>query len=150
MKVVIQRVKSASVKVNSKTVSRIGKGMLLLVGLEKNDTEKEIEYCADKIAHLRFFECKEGKMNLSVMDISGEILAVSQFTLAGNVKKGRRPSFDSAMAPDPAENLFDKFCNRLSEKTNTKVKKGSFGDEMEVALINDGPVTFIIESREVI
>jgi D-tyrosyl-tRNA(Tyr) deacylase len=146
MKVVIQRVKSASVKVNSKTVSRIGKGMLLLAGLEKEDTEKDVEYCADKIAHLRFFECEQGKMNLSVMDISGEILAVSQFTVAGNIKKGRRPSFDSAMAPGQAEKLFDKFCDRLSNITNIQVKKGSFGDEMEVSLINDGPVTFIIES----
>jgi len=146
MKVVIQRVKSASVKVNSETVSKIGKGMLLLAGLEKNDTEKDIEYCAEKIAHLRFFECEQGKMNLSVIDIFGEILAVSQFTLAGNVKKGRRPSFDSAMAPDQAEKLFDKFCDKLSAITNIQVKKGSFGEEMEVSLINDGPVTFIVES----
>jgi D-aminoacyl-tRNA deacylase len=146
MKVVIQRVKSASVKVNSETVSKIGKGMLLLAGLEKEDTEKDIEYCAEKIAHLRFFECEQGKMNLSVIDVIGEILAVSQFTLAGNIKKGRRPSFDSAMAPDQAETLFDKFCDKLSEITNIQVKKGSFGEEMEVSLINDGPVTFIVES----
>ena len=146
MKVVIQRVKSASVKVNAKTVSQIGKGMLLLAGLEKNDTEKDIEYCADKIAHLRFFECDQGKMNLSVIDVKGEILAVSQFTVAGNIKKGRRPSFDSAMPPDQAEEMFNKFCDRLSEITDIQVKKGCFGEEMEVSLVNDGPVTFIVES----
>lgn len=147
MKVVLQRVKEASVDVGGETAARIGHGVCLLVGVEKGDTEKDIHYVADKIVDLRIFPDAEGKMNLSLRDIQGEVLAVSQFTLAGSVKKGRRPSFDRAEQPERAERLFDDFVKKIEER-GMKVEKGVFGALMDVRLVNDGPVTFIIKDRK--
>jgi D-aminoacyl-tRNA deacylase len=144
---VIQRVKRASVSVDGSIISSINKGLLVLAGIEKGDTSADLEYSAKKITELRIFEDDAGKMNLSVADINGEILAVSQFTLLGNVHKGRRPGFDNAMPPEIAKTAFDDFVNLIS-KTGLTVKTGSFGDHMEVSLLNDGPVTFVIDSRK--
>ncbi len=147
MKIVLQRVKQAAVEVNKQTVGRIDKGVCLLVGVEKGDTEEEALYLAQKITELRIFPDEEGKMNLSLLDLSGEVLAVSQFTLAASLKKGRRPSFDSAEDPEKAENLFRFFVNMIREK-GVKVETGVFGALMDIHLINDGPVTFILEKKK--
>jgi len=144
MKAVIQKVKKASVKVNHKVVGEIEHGLLVLAGFEKEDTEKNCDYAAKKIANLRIFDDENGKMNLSVQDVKGKILAVSQFTLAGSIKKGRRPSFDNAMKPNKAKVLFDYFVSQLKSQ-NLTVETGQFQEYMEVALINDGPVTFILD-----
>ncbi|HQO93244.1 MAG TPA: D-aminoacyl-tRNA deacylase, partial [bacterium] len=127
--------------------SLINKGLLVLAGIEKGDTVADLEYSAKKITELRIFEDDAGKMNLSVIDKKGEILAVSQFTLLGNVQKGRRPGFDNAMPPETAKTMFDDFVKMLSKSIST-VKTGSFGAHMEVSLLNDGPVTFVIDSRK--
>ncbi|MFC2158161.1 D-aminoacyl-tRNA deacylase [Acidobacteriota bacterium] len=147
MKVVLQRVKESSVSVQGKTVSRIGPGFCLLVGIEKGDSEAQAVYLANKIVELRIFPDTEGKMNRSLLDMGGEILAVSQFTLAGSVRKGRRPSFDKAEVPERAEELFVYFVGLLKER-GVKVETGMFGALMEVHILNDGPVTFIIEKTE--
>ena len=144
---VIQRVKSGSVSVDKSIISSINKGLLVLAGIEKGDTFADLEYSAKKITELRIFEDDAEKMNLSVIDVGGEILAVSQFTLLGNVQKGRRPGFDNAMPPETAKIMFDDFVKMLSQTIST-VKTGSFGAHMEVSLINDGPVTFVIDSRK--
>ena len=144
MKIVLQRVKQAAVKIEGKVVGQIGAGLCLLVGIEKGDSRKEAEYLAKKISELRVFADREGKMNLSLLDIKGEILAVSQFTLAGSLRKGRRPSFDRAEEPARAEALFHYFV-QLLRKRGLKVETGVFGAVMEVSLINDGPVTFILD-----
>lgn len=146
MRIVVQRVKESHVKVNEKIVGKIGKGLLLLVGIEKGDSENFLSYMAEKIVNLRIFPDENDKMNLSLLDAGGEILAVSQFTLAGSVEKGRRPSFDNAEAPERAEILFNKFVEILKSK-GAKVEKGEFRAMMEVYLINDGPVTFVLERR---
>lgn len=143
MKVVIQRVKRATVRANDLEAS-IGPGMLVLVGMETKDTEAECQWVAAKIASLRIFEDEQGKMNLGLSDVGGEILAVSQFTLAGSIQKGRRPGFDNAMATDPARVLFRRFLEHLKAQ-NVHVKSGFFQEHMEVELVNDGPVTFILE-----
>jgi D-tyrosyl-tRNA(Tyr) deacylase len=143
MKAVIQRVKRASVRSGDQS-SAIGPGLLVLVGLETGDTEEACAWAAAKIAGLRVFEDGDGKMNLGFADVGGEILAISQFTLAGSLAKGRRPSFDGAMAPDPARLLFQKFLELL-EAQHPRVRSGFFQEHMEVELINDGPVTFILE-----
>ncbi|MCP4581653.1 MAG: D-tyrosyl-tRNA(Tyr) deacylase [candidate division Zixibacteria bacterium] len=145
MRIVLQRVKSASVKVDNKTIGRIGKGFLVLLGAEKGDTRKEVEYWADKCAGLRVFEDNNGKMNLALSDVSGEMLVVSQFTLCAKLSKGRRPSFDNAMPPVDAEKLYESFCKTIADKGIT-VQTGSFGAKMDVELINDGPVTLILEN----
>lgn len=144
MKAVVQRVKSASVSINGKLFSSIGQGILVLLGIENSDTISEAEYVCSKLLKLRIFEDENEKMNYSVTDIGGEILVVSQFTLAGSVKKGTRPSFDNAMKPDDAEVLYEKFVEMM-RKSNLKIQTGKFGAMMEVSLINDGPVTFIVE-----
>jgi len=144
---VIQRVANASVSVDKSVISSINKGLLVLAGIEKGDTVADLEYSAKKITELRIFEDDAGKMNLSVIDKKGEILAVSQFTLLGNVQKGRRPGFDNAMPPETAKTMFDDFVKMLSKSIST-VKTGSFGAHMEVSLLNDGPVTFVIDSRK--
>ncbi len=144
---VVQRVAKASVKVDEKTVSSIKKGLLVLAGIEKDDEKKDMDYIIKKITELRLFEDGEQKMNLSVQDIDGELLVVSQFTLAGNVNKGRRPSFDNAMEPEKAERMFEEFVLDLS-KVHPKVQTGVFGAKMDVELTNDGPVTFMIDSRK--
>ncbi len=146
MKIVLQRVKEASVVIEGKKVSKIGRGVCLLVGVERGDESDVVEYLAKKVAELRVFPDDEGKMNLSLQDIGGEVLAVSQFTLAASVKKGRRPGFDKAEEPERAEALFDKLLSEL-EKNGLPVKTGRFGQLMEVHLINDGPVTFILEKK---
>jgi len=145
LKAVIQRVLNASVKVDGTGVSSIDKGILVLLGVEKGDVKRDATWLAEKIANLRIFEDDAGKMNLSVRDISGEILAVSQFTLAGNCAKGRRPSFDSAAAPDEANRLYEFFIGE-SRNMGFSVATGVFQADMQVSLVNDGPVTFILES----
>jgi len=145
LRIVLQRVLSASVKVDNEIVSRIGRGFLVLLGAEKGDTEKQVEYWADKCAGLRVFEDENGKMNLALSDIKGEMLVVSQFTLCANIAKGRRPSFDNAMPPPEAEKLYNDFCNILSDK-EIPVKTGIFGAKMAIELINDGPVTMVLEN----
>lgn len=147
MKVVLQRVKKASVVVEGNVVGRTNHGLCLLVGVEKGDGEEDVRFLAKKIAELRIFPDENGKMNLSVRDISGGILAISQFTLAGSVKKGRRPSFDKAEQPQRAEELFRSFVDRLRE-LSIHVETGIFAAMMEVSLVNDGPVTFILESHK--
>ena len=145
MRVVLQRVKNASVTVGGGRVSEIGAGLLLLVGVAVGDGEAEADWLAQKISGLRIFNDGEGKMNLSVRDVGGEVLAVSQFTLLADTRKGKRPSFVGAAAPEKAERLFDYFCERLREADAHPVKTGVFGAMMDVALVNDGPVTIILE-----
>ena len=143
MKIVLQRVKQASVSISGKVYSSIGKGYLILIGIEKGDTAEIIEKYADKVIKLRVFPDENDKMNLSIKDISGSILVVSQFTLAGNCKKGTRPSFDNSAPPEEANKLYEYFIEQLKSAVN-EVKTGVFGAMMDVALINDGPVTFIL------
>lgn len=138
----IQRVKEASVKVNKELISFIGYGMLIFIGFEKEDKEDVFDKAIEKILNLRIFDDEEGKLNKSILDAKGEILLVSQFTLAGDIKRGRRPSFDNAMEPEKSNIYFEKFYEKL-KNFNLKVEKGIFGAKMEVHLINDGPVTII-------
>ena len=140
---VIQRVKKASVTIDNKLYSEIKQGILVLFGVEKGDEKTKADKIADKISKLRIFEDENGKMNKSIMDISGEILVVSQFTLAGNCSKGTRPSFDNAEVPNKANEMYEYFISKLKEK-KLPVKTGIFGAMMDVELINDGPVTFIL------
>ncbi len=145
MRIVLQRVKEASVTVEGDRISAIGPGLLLLVGVARGDGEPEAEWLAEKIAGLRIVGDEEGKMNRSVKDTGGAILAVSQFTLLADTRKGRRPSFVEAAPPDEATRLFDYFCERLRTAGVTRVEKGRFGAMMDVALVNDGPVTIVLE-----
>ena len=140
----LQRVKRSSVTIDDELYSEIGAGILVLFGVEKGDEKEKAEKIADKISKLRIFEDKNGKMNKAVTDISGEILVVSQFTLAGNCSKGTRPSFDNAEEPQRAKEIYEYFIEKLKEKGLT-VKHGVFGAMMDVELINDGPVTFILK-----
>ena len=146
MRSVVQRVSRAAVRVDGKTVGQIGRGLLVLVGLEKDDGEAQVDWQADKIAGLRVFEDAAGKMNLGLSEVQGAVLAVSQFTLAGSIDKGRRPGFDNAMAPEPAARLFERFVARLRAQ-GVATETGVFRAMMEVELVNDGPVTFVLESR---
>jgi D-tyrosyl-tRNA(Tyr) deacylase len=143
VKAVIQRVKRATVRSGEREAA-IGPGLLVLVGLEADDSEATCAWAAAKIASLRIFEDAEGKMNLGLQEVGGEILAVSQFTLAGSIAKGRRPSFDQAMPPESARRLFRRFLELLKAEY-PRVKSGFFQEHMEVELVNDGPVTFILE-----
>lgn len=147
MKVVLQRSKAASVSVNGETVGEITSGLVLLVGVTHEDTEEDCRYLADKIIHLRIFEDENMKMNHSLLDVGGEILSISQFTLYGDCRKGRRPNFMAAAKPDEAERLYKVFNDMLREK-GLKVETGKFGAMMDVELINDGPVTLILESKK--
>ncbi len=140
---VIQRVKQASVTINNELYSKINQGILVLFGVEKGDLKEKADKIADKISKLRIFEDENGKMNKSIIDISGEILVVSQFTLAGNCSKGTRPSFDNAEVPNKANDMYEYFISQLKQK-GLPVKTGVFGAMMDVELINDGPVTFIL------
>ena len=146
MRVVLQRSGPAAVRVGGETTGSIEKGYVLLVGLTHSDTEEDADYLAKKIAGLRLWEDAEGKMNHSILETGGDILSVSQFTLFGDVKKGRRPSFIGAARPEQAEPLWEYFNRRLEEE-GLKVQTGIFGAMMDVELINDGPVTIILESK---
>ncbi|MGH3088580.1 MAG: D-aminoacyl-tRNA deacylase [Rubrobacteraceae bacterium] len=145
MKVVLQRVREASVTVEGNKVSEIGAGLLLLVGVGEGDTKEQADWLAEKVVGLRIFNDEDAKMNLSVMDIGGEVLAVSQFTLLGDTKKGKRPSFIKAARPETAEPLFEYFCGKLRKAGVTSVRAGVFGAMMGVSLVGDGPVTIILE-----
>ena len=146
MKIVLQRVKKAAVKVNQQVIAQIGPGVCLLLGVEKGDSETVISYLARKVAELRIFPDQQGKMNLSLLDLNREVLVVSQFTLAASIKKGRRPSFDRAEKPERARQIYEKFIENL-RAWGLKVQTGQFQALMEVDLINDGPVTFILEKK---
>ncbi|TDL34442.1 D-tyrosyl-tRNA(Tyr) deacylase [Jeotgalibacillus sp. S-D1] len=145
MRVVVQRSKEAEVSVEGKVKGKITHGLVLLVGITHEDGEKDAQYIADKIANLRIFEDEEGKMNHSLLDRKGEILSISQFTLYGDTKKGRRPNFMNAAKPEAAEPLYDKL-NELFKQKGIAVETGVFGAMMDVSLTNDGPVTLIVES----
>ena len=147
MRLVIQRVKEASVTVDSKVISNIGQGLFILVGVETGDTEADMEWLAAKAAGLRIFNDEDGVMNRSVVDVDGGLLAVSQFTLTASTRKGNRPSYIRAAGHELAVPLYDKFCSRLSEIAGRPVRKGIFGADMQCSLVNDGPVTIIIDSR---
>lgn len=146
MRVVVQRSREASVTVNDKIVGQIKKGLVVLVGITHTDTIEDVEYVADKIVNLRIFEDAEGKMNLSLLDVGGDLLSISQFTLYGDCRKGRRPNFMEAAKPDYANELYEKF-NDVVRTKGVKVETGQFGAMMDVSLINDGPVTIIVESK---
>jgi len=146
MRAVIQRVRRASVEIDGKIHAEISRGMLVLLGVLRNDTPEDAQSLGEKIARLRFFEDAQGKMNLAAADIAGEALVVSQFTLAANCTKGRRPSFDSAAPPDEAGKLYELFADTL-RKTGITVRTGIFQAKMLVRIENDGPVTFVIDTR---
>lgn len=146
MKIVLQRVTKASVEINQVICGEIGKGMVILLGIEKGDSDKDVYFLVEKAANLRIFEDLEGKMNRSLVDIDGEALIVSQFTLAGDCRKGRRPSFENAAEPNLAEGLYKNFI-RLLQTKGIKTAEGNFGETMKVSILNDGPVTFILDSR---
>lgn len=146
MRIVIQRVTHASVKVDGETVGKIGEGILILLGIADTDTEADIKYLADKAAGLRIFRDENDKMNLSLLDIGGEALVISQFTLYGDCRKGKRPSFDKAGKPAFAEEMYEKFLAYMREIV-PKVECGIFGADMKVELLNNGPVTLIIDSK---
>jgi len=146
MKVLIQRVLQASVTVEYSNIGAIEKGLLVFVGIGKRDTEKELEWMVAKLLNLRIFPDAEGKMNLNIQEVSGELLVVSQFTLYGNTNKGNRPSFASGAPPEDAERLYDKFVEILKAQSPLKVETGQFAAHMLVSLVNDGPVTLWLES----
>lgn len=144
MKALIQRVKKASVTIDNELYSQIGAGMLVLLGVEKGDSEENASLLAEKLSKLRIFEDEQGKMNRSILDVGGEMLIVSQFTLCGDCKKGTRPSFDKSAPPEIANSLYEYFISEV-KKLNISCQTGKFAAMMDVALINDGPVTFMIE-----
>jgi D-tyrosyl-tRNA(Tyr) deacylase len=145
MKAVIQRVSEASVKVDDQIVGEIGKGLMLLIGIDENDEKPDADWLIQKILNLRIFGDENDKLNLSVKDISGEILCISQFTLIADYKKGNRPSFIKAAKPEKAVSLFEYFKEEIA-KSGLKIEKGIFGADMKVSLINDGPVTIVMDS----
>ena len=145
MKIVVQRVKNAKVDVEGKTVGKIDTGFLVLLGVTHEDTEEQADYLAKKLCNLRVFTDENDKMNLSLKDVNGKLLIVSQFTLYADCTGGNRPSFTNAAKPDKAEKLYEYFCNQCKEKYNIEVEKGIFGADMKVELLNDGPVTIVIE-----
>ena len=147
MIVVLQRVISASVRIDGKITGKIDRGLLLLIAVAENDTENDMEFVADKCVHLRIFPDSQGKMNRSLLDVQGAILAISQFTLLGDTRKGRRPSFVQAASPEKGKILYDYFVQCLRTYT-LQVETGIFGAMMQVSLINDGPVTLIVESKQ--
>ena len=147
MRIVIQRVSEANVKIDGNTVGEIKKGLLVFLGIEHVDAEMDADYLIQKLIHLRIFGDDEGKMNLSVSDISGALLIVSQFTLFADTKKGNRPSFIRSARPEQAIPLYDYFLSQLQKSFSGKIEKGVFGGNMQVELINDGPVTIILDSR---
>ncbi|TET87685.1 MAG: D-tyrosyl-tRNA(Tyr) deacylase [Dehalococcoidia bacterium] len=146
MKVLLQRVTQASVSIGEERVSRIGRGLVALVGVAKGDTEKDARYLVEKTINLRVFPDDEGKFNLSLLDVNGELLAVSQFTLLADTRKGRRPSFSQAALPSEAEDLFNSFVE-MAKAAGLKVATGRFQQHMLVEIYNDGPVTILLESK---
>lgn len=147
MRAVVQRVSSAEVKVDDKIVGRVGKGLLVYIGVGKEDSPDDIEYMAEKVAGLRIFEDENEKMNLSVQDIGGEILALSQFTLYGDVRKGKRPSFTDSAAPEKGEEFYNQFIYKI-QNMGIGIDKGIFGAHMMVDYVNDGPVTILLDSKK--
>ena len=146
MRAVIQRVKQSLVSVENQTIGKIANGLLVFLGVAKQDCDRDADYLADKITNLRIFEDETGKMNWSLLEVSGEMLVVSQFTLLGDCRKGRRPSFINAAGPDEAHALYERFVTRVRQKGIT-VQTGQFQTKMAVSLVNDGPVTLILESK---
>jgi len=146
MRLVIQRVLESSVSVDGNVVGRIGHGFMVLCGVEDGDSQADLKYCIDKTAGLRVFEDENGKMNRSILDVGGEILAVSQFTLHGDVRRGKRPSFITAARPELAVPMYEAYCQGLRD-VGIHVETGIFQADMKVSLINDGPVTILIDSR---
>ncbi|ABR31164.1 D-tyrosyl-tRNA(Tyr) deacylase [Thermosipho melanesiensis] len=149
MRAVVQRVNSANVDVNGKIIGKIKKGLLVLLGVGKNDTESDAEYLVNKILNLRIFDDNKGKMNLSLLDIKGDILIVSQFTLYGDCRRGRRPSYSDSASPEKAKKLYEYFVEKIRKEYNIKVETGEFGAYMKVNLENDGPVTLLLDSKKV-
>lgn len=147
MLVVIQRVSEASVKIEGEVKGEIQKGLLILLGIAQGDGQEDIDWLVKKIIHLRIFGDEEGKMNLSLLDIQGEILLISQFTLHASTKKGNRPSFIEAARPEQAIPLYEQFIQKLSQTLVKEIQTGVFGADMKVSLLNDGPVTIIIDSK---
>ncbi len=147
MRAVVQRVRQASVKVGAEVVGEIGVGLLVLLGVAAEDTEADADYLADKIAGLRIFEDKDGKMNLAVSEIGGAVLAVSQFTLLGDVRRGKRPSFDAAARAERAGRLYDFFVEKIRQ-SGLRCETGRFQQLMAVELVNDGPVTILLDSKK--
>lgn len=147
MRLVIQRVLESSVRIDGEVVGQIGHGFLVLCGVEDGDTQSDVQYCIDKTVNLRIFEDDAGKMNRSILDVGGEILAVSQFTLHGDVRHGRRPSFIKAARPETAVPLYEAYCNGIRQ-AGVHVETGIFQADMKVSLINDGPVTLLVDSRK--
>lgn len=147
MKAVVQRVTQASVDVGGARVSSIGMGLLILLGVRKGDTRADVEWMADKVVNLRIFDDEQGVMNLSALDVRGELLAVSQFTLLADSRKGRRPSYIEAAAPDEAKALYEAFCDRIAT-SGLHVERGVFQAMMAVGLVNDGPVTILLDSEK--
>jgi D-tyrosyl-tRNA(Tyr) deacylase len=145
LRLVVQRVNSARVEIDDEVVGEIKRGLLVFVGIEKNDGPREADFMAEKVLHLRIFPDENGKMNRSIRDINGEILSVSQFTLASHISKGRRPDFNNAEDPQNAEKLYDRFNEMVSR--DIRLEKGRFGAMMRIQSVNDGPVTFIIEKK---
>ena len=148
MRAVVQRVEHAKVEVEQKIVGEVEKGLLVFLGVDNNDTDKDIGWMVKKIPNLRIFEDNQGKMNRSLLDVKGDVLVISQFTLYGDCRKGRRPSFSNAAPPKAAKELYDEFCVTLSKThPSLKVAKGIFQADMKVSLINDGPVTLLLDSK---
>lgn len=147
MRIILQRVKEASVTINGQVKSSIGLGLLLLLGIEAEDGQEDLDWLCKKVLELRIFNDAEGKMNLSVQDVGGDIIVVSQFTLHASVKKGTRPSFIRAARPEVAIPLYEKFVLQLQQASGKTVGTGEFGADMKVALVNDGPVTIILDSK---
>lgn len=147
MRVLIQRVKNASVTIDGEVISLINNGLLVFIGICDEDGREDIEWLAKKIANIRLFDDENGVMNLSVTDVGGDVLAVSQFTLMASTKKGNRPSYIKAAKPDISVPLYEQFCQELEIAVNKSIKRGVFGADMKVALLNDGPVTIFIDSK---
>ncbi|CAH2212630.1 D-aminoacyl-tRNA deacylase [Tepidibacter aestuarii] len=147
MRAVVQRVSNSSVTVDQNVVGKIDKGIMVLLGINDDDNSKDVEYLVDKIVNLRIFEDENEKMNLSLLDIKGELLVVSQFTLYGDCRKGRRPNFTDAAKPDKAVPLYEEFIDK-AKKYGIKVETGKFGAHMKVDIMNDGPVTLLIDSKK--
>ncbi len=148
MKIVIQRVSSASVTVKEENVGDIKEGLLVFLGIEIGDDKSDVDWLVNKIKNMRIFSDSDGKMNLSIKDIDGSFLVISQFTLYASTKKGNRPSYIKAARPNKAIPLYEYFCQKLEEESQLNVKKGIFGADMKVSLLNDGPVTIIVDSKQ--